>query len=154
MSQRLDVRYVNFYSAGSSALKVTPAIPLETLTLPKRKKLRRITLHIDPVALAGIAMAAVMMILMAVGFSELVTAREAEVTMAAYVDTLEKENAALEEAFVTALDLDAVERNALALGMVPAEQAEQVVIQVSADNKVEQPNSWSRFLGILADFFA
>ena len=30
MAQNVDVQYVSFYATGSSALKVTPVVPLKT----------------------------------------------------------------------------------------------------------------------------
>ena len=71
MAQQLDVRYVNFYCTGSSALKVDTVVPLKTSALPRKTKAKKIILHIDPIALAGIVMAAIMTILLAVGLRSL-----------------------------------------------------------------------------------
>lgn len=154
MAQNLDVRYVTFNTAGSSALKVAPAIPLKTLALPSRKKRKRITLYLDPVATAGIVMAAIMLILMAVGVSRLNRVRNSEAVMAAYVDTLQAENEALQAEFEAGFDLKEVEKNALALGMVPASQAEQGKIQVASPNTEEKSGALANFFTFLTKLFA
>lgn len=148
MAQRLDVQYVNFYTAGSSALKVAPAIPLETIQLPKRKKIKRITLHVDVVALAGILLAAVMMVLMAVGVSELISLRQSEVAMATYVNTLTAENEALRAEYEEGIDPEAIEKTALSLGMIPAEQAQRMNIRVE-DPSVKLEEKTNNFFGFL-----
>ena len=130
MAQHLDVNYVNFYTQGSAVLKANTAIPLKPLILPRKRKLKRITLVIDPVATAGIIMAAVMMILMTVGAVQLANVRNEEAVMAAYVDTLQQENEKMTAEFQEGYDLAEVEKVALAMGMVPVEKAKQVTIQV------------------------
>ena len=154
MAQRIDVRYVNFCTAGSSALKVAPAIPLKTLELPKKRRAKRITLRIDPVAAAGIVMAVVMSVLMTVGVCELVSARNSEVVMASYVDSLQQENAPLRTAYEEGCDLEDVERTALALGMVPAEQVQQVKIQVQTPATDKNSGAMQNFFTFLTGLFA
>lgn len=150
MAQRLDVQYVNYYTAGSSALKIAPAIPLKTVELPKRKKIKRIIVRIDPVAVAGILMAAVMMVLMVVGVSQLISVRNAEVSMASYVDALQAENEELCAAYEAGYDPQDVEKTALALGMVPAEQVQQVTIQVEKPVAEESENFFTFLTGLFA----
>ena len=154
MAQRLDVRYVNFTTAGSSALQAEPVLPLKTLVLPKKKRAKRVTLFIDPVAIAGIAVAAFMMILMTIGVTSLISARSDEAVMAAYVNTLQTENNALQAEFEESLDLEELERNALALGMVPASHAEQIKIQVTDPATEENSGALANFFNLLTDLFA
>ena len=153
MAQRLDVQYVNFYTAGSSALKVTPAIPLETIQLPKRKKIKRITLHVDVVALAGILVAAVMMVLMTVGVCELISLRQEEVMMASYVDTLSAENAAIRAEYAAVIDAEEIEKTALSLGMIPAEDAQRMEIQIENPDKGSEAET-ENFFAFLTGIFA
>lgn len=154
MAQRVDVRYVNFYTAGSSALKVAPAISLKTLELPKKRRAKRVTLRIDPVAAAGILMAVVMSILMTVGVFQLVNVRNNEVAMAAYVDTLQTENEALRMAFEEGCNLNDVETTALALGMVPAEQVQRVKLQVEKPAADEESGAIKNLFTFLTGLFA
>ena len=98
MARQPDVQYIRFYTDGSAARKVAPVAPLNTIKLPKIKKHRRITLHIDPIAIGGIVMAAVMLILMLVGVAQLTNTKQELALMQSYVQTLQQENISLESA--------------------------------------------------------
>lgn len=130
MAQNVDVQYVSFYTAGSSALKVSPAIPLKTLTVPKKKRVKRVMLFLDPLALAAVSLALVMTVLLSVGFAQLTNVWKEEAAMASYVNMLQAENIALQTQYDQGIDLQEIEENALALGLVPAEQITQVHIQL------------------------
>lgn len=136
MAQDINVQYVSFYSAGSSALKVSPVVPLKTLTLPQKKKVKRVVIYMEPLALAAVVLALMMTVLLFVGFSQLTAARSNEEAMAAYVSMLQAENTALKAEYEQGLDLETIEENALALGMIPAEQAQQVHIQLEQQTKL------------------
>ncbi len=154
MAQRVDIRYVSYYSAGSSALKVTPAIPLETLELPRKRKLKRITLFLDPLALAGIVLATMMMILMAVGVTRLVDARNQEAVMTAYVASLKAENEDLQARYDMGINPEEIKETALAMGMIPVEQAKQVKIQLPETADEGETNAEKNFFGFLTGLFA
>ena len=124
MAQKYDIMYVNFYTDGSAARKVAPAFPV---TQPKqrtqtRQKVKRITIFLDPVAVCSLVVAAVLLIMMAVGLSQLDTARDQAQTMESYVNTLTQQNKALQDKYYGDLDLEQVEQTALALGMVYKDQ--------------------------------
>ena len=154
MSQRIDIRYVSFYSAGSSALKVTPAIPLETLTLPRKRKLKKITLYVDPLALVGIVLATVMMLLMAVGVTRLTAARNQEAVMTAYVASLKVENEDLHARYDMGLDPEQIRETALAMGLIPIDEAKQVKIQLPETEKEAEKDTEKNFFGFLTGLFA
>ena len=155
MAQKVDVRYVSFYTGGSAAKKIAPVQPLKTIKLPRIKKFKRITLHIDPVATAGIVMAAVLMILLCVGVTQLQSARRETVQLAAYVDTLQTENAALRAEFDAGYDLETVEKTALALGMVPMDEVQHITIDMpQVQMEQPEPGTWQRVWTFLTGLFA
>ncbi len=154
MARQPDVEYIRFYTDGSAARKVAPVAPLKTIKLPKIKKHRRITLHIDPVAIGGIVMAAVMLVLMLVGVAKLVNTKQELQTMQGYVQTLQQENNSLEDTYLQGYDLEAVEQTALALGYVPVEQVKHVTIHVPQVQPEAQPGTWERFYTFLTGLFA
>lgn len=154
MAQRVDVRYVQFYTNGSAARKVTPVVPLDTIKLPKVKKQKRIIIHIDPVAVFGIAVAAVMLVLMAAGMVQLKNARHELSTMTSYVNTLTQENVSLNAAYSEGYDLDKVKTTALALGLVPVDQVRHVTVQLPAAQTEQTPGAWERFCTFLTGLFA
>ena len=154
MAQHPDVQYIRFYTDGSAARKVAPVAPLKTIKLPRIKRHRRITLQIDPVAIAGIVMAGVMLVLMTVGVIQLTTARQELQEMTAYVDTLQEKNSSLEATYAQGYDLESVEKTALALGLVPKEQVKHVTIHVPQAQVTEEPGAWERFYTFLTGLFA
>ena len=147
MAQHPDVQYIRYYTDGSAAKKVAPIVPLHTIRLPKIKKIKKLVLRIDPVAICGIVMAAVMLILMTVGAVQLHSARQELETMSTYVETLQT---TLSEGY----NIAEIERTALALGLVPREQVKHVQVELPAVETEEEPNSWEQFYTFLAGLFA
>ena len=130
MAQQIDVRYVNFYSYGSSALKVAPAAPTKILPIPRRQKARKLILRVDPIACVGILLAAVMSVLITVGIVQFNNAKNEEMAMIERVNVLKHENAGLRAEFDAKCDLEEVKTVALALGMVPIDDVTHVTIDM------------------------
>ena len=105
-------------------------------------------------AYAGIFMAAVMTILLIVGFTQLNKVREEEAAMAAYVEALEQQNAELKTTFEKSYDLEQIEEVALALGMVPADQLQRVTVAASEPVEEAEPSGWSVFWTSVTSLFA
>ncbi len=154
MTQKMNVQYVHFYTDGSAARKVAPVAPIETMKLPKVKKQKKIVLRVDPVSVAAIVMAAVMLVLMMVGVTQLHQVRQDAVAMEAYADTLRQENAQLSAEYSNGYDLEQIEQTALALGLVPQEQVRHVTVQVPQIQEEETPGTWERFYIFLTGLFA
>ena len=154
MARQPDIQYVRFYTQGSAARKLAPPAPLKTIKLPKIKLNKDITLHIDPLALAGIAMAIVMLVLMVQGITGLHSARQQTETMTAYVQTLQEENLQLQQTFSQGYDLEQIERTALALGFVPKEQVQHVTVQIPPQVVEQEPGTWERLRTFLTGLFA
>ena len=108
----------------------------------------------DPVALLGIVVAVAMLLMMAVGVSQLRVEQEKCAVMEDYIQRLEICNRQLEEEYVASCDLEAVEKTALALGMIPAEQATCTTITVEPVQAQEQVTLWSRIGTFLTGLFA
>lgn len=154
MARQPDVQYIRFYTDGSAARKVAPVVPFKTIKLPKVRKRKHLTLEIDPIAIAGIVMSAVMVVLMAVGAVQLSNTRNELQSMTAYVDTLQQEKLSLEATYSQGYDLEAVEKTALALGLVPKEQVQHITIHVPPVQTEETPGMWDRFCTFLTGLFA
>ena len=154
MARQPDIQYIRYYTDGSAARKVAPLAPLKTLKLPKIRLKKRITLRIDPLAIAGILMAVVMSVLMVVGMVKLETASQELQTMESYVQTLSQENVQLQQTFREGYDLEEVKTTALALGLVPKDQVQHITLRVPPEQVVEEPTSWERFCTFLTGLFA
>ena len=156
MARQPDIQYIRFATDGSAARKAEFLTPLKTIRLPKvkKQKQKRVTVHIDPFAFAGIVMAAVMMLLMVVGVVRLNAAQEQLDMMSGYVQSLNEENIQLRETFEEGCDLEQIERTALALGYVPQEQVEHITIQMPAPVVEQEQNGWERLYTFLVGLFA
>ena len=154
MAQKLNVQYIRFYTDGSAAHKVAPVAPIETMKLPKVKKQKKIVLRVDPVSVAAIVMAAVMLVLMVVGVTQLRGARQDAEVMEAYANTLRQENVRLSAEYSNGYDLEQIEKTALALGLVPQEQVRHISLQVPQIQEEETPGAWERFYIFLTGLFA
>lgn len=155
MAQKLEVQYIQYYTGGSAAYQLDEAKPRRKKSiLPKLPVLKPRVIHVDPLAVAGIVVSSVMLVLMAVGCAQLYEARQQVLQMEDYVLTLQEENAVLIETYETGYDLATVKESALALGMIPVQEANTVTISVEKP-QVEQPlTGWQRVCAFLEGLFA
>lgn len=147
------MRYIQYY-VGTAAPKLIPQLPQKKKSsLPKERKQKSYTIPVDPLALGGIVVSAVMLILMVAGFVRLGSAQRELAQLTSYVNTLQEENAKLEDTYEAGYDLEMVESAALGLGMIPIEEAERITI--SLDEPVQQDLSlWARIGIFLEGLFA
>lgn len=153
MARKFDIQYVHYQTDGSAAREVAKVEPLHTIRLPKAKKKKYIVVPIDPVATAGIIMAAVMFLLLTVGMVQLKESQAEAMAMATYVDTLREENAVLNDTYEAGYDITEVEQTALALGYVPYEQVTKVSVKVIPPVE-ETPSGWQQVYTFLTGLFA
>ena len=156
MAQKHDILYVNFYTDGSAARKMAPAFPAaqpRKSTSAKRKK--KTVIFLDPVAVCSLIVAAVLLISMAVGLTQLQSAQAEAAAMESYLEQLTAENERLAQEFDSQVDLETVEKTALAMGMVPKDQVKSVNIQVQ-EIRIEEPQKtfWDQMYAILTNLFA
>ena len=159
MARKPDIQYVTqFYIHGSEA----PAIELE----PARRKrksaktgaayqpARKIRVLIDPMALCGIVVAVVMVVLMAVGVWQYMDTCERYENMISYVIDLQNENVGLKQTYKAGYDPADIQEKALAIGMIPIEEAE--VVYISEYVPVEEPQTsiWEEISWFLKGLFA
>ena len=154
MAQRVDVQYVQFYTQGSTARRIMPAISTYFRPLPQIKKRRICRVYVDPVAALGIVVAVCMLAMMAVGVSQLRTEQYKSTVMEEYVQRLEIENQHLHAEYVASCDLEAVEKTALALGMIPQAEAAHTTIQVEQPQTEAPVSLWNRIGTFLTGLFA
>ena len=156
MAQSVDVRYVQFYTHGSAAKRIAPAaIPLiSALPKPKKRKIQRI--YVDPVATLGIVVAVCMLIMMAVGVSQLRVEQQKTAQMMSYVEQLQQENASLQAEYLAECNMEEVEKTALALGMIPLEDAiyTPIEVEIPALDSTQQASIWQRIGTFLTGLFA
>lgn len=154
MARKPDIQYIRFYTDGSAARQIAPISSVKKAELPRPRKQKRRIIHVDPVASLSIVVAVCMLVLMTVGIFEFRAAQREALAMEQYVQQLTLENEALTDTFEAGFDLAEVERTALALGMIPKEQAEHVTIQLSGVQVEEEVSLWERISMFLAGLFA
>lgn len=156
MARRTQVQYVQFYTAGSAAYKFEPApMPKKKAALPKRRRAKKIRIFVDPIAIAGVCMALVMLVMMFAGLGRWSEARQQEAQLQAYVAQLEAENAQLQAEYKASYDPQEIYEIATAMGMIPAEQAQRVQVTVAAPAmEEEEPTAWENFYMFLTGLFA
>ena len=156
MARKHDILYVNFYTDGSAARKIAPAFP-ESRPQPKPRthKQKKILVYVDPVAICSIMVAAVLLIMMAAGLTQFQNARQEAEVMQQYLEVLSAENEDLAAQYAEGVDLEDVEKTALALGMVPKAEAQSMTIQLSGSNPQQSaPTFWDQFVAFLTNLFA
>ena len=143
MARKQEMRYIQYY-VGSAAPKLTFQQPKKKKTaLPKEYKQQSYTVRVDPLALGGIVVSAVMLVLMIVGLVQLSSAKQELAQMASYVETLQTINAEQKATFKEKCDLDAVEKAALEMGMIPIAEAQRMTISVPREEP-QQGTFWER----------
>ena len=155
MARKHDILYVNFYTDGSAARKIAPAFPqAQPQPKPRTHKQKKIVVHIDPVAICSLMVAAVLLVMMAVGLTQFQNARLEAEAMESYLQTLETKNEELSSQYAQSVDLEEVEKTALALGMVPKAEVQTVPIQLSGSQPQAQQSVWDQVLAFLTNLFA
>ena len=149
-----QVQYVRFATVGSAARKPVSMTFAKKAVLPKPRKQLRTVVYVDPVSVAGILVAAFMMVTMIVGLVNFAAARQEAVRMEQYVEQLSTQNEQLRELYESSYDLEAIEKTALALGMVHKDQVETVTIHVEAPEQPENVTVLERIGTFLTGLFA
>jgi len=154
MARNRNDRYVRFYTYGSTAVKVED--PRRTAALPKyQKPQKRKPIPFDPIAFAGNVVAVVLAILMVVGFIQVAIANAQVQELQLQLTALEQEEQMLEERYYGSFDLEEIRVAAESMGMIPAEEAAHVQVQLPAQTvEVQQLGWWDTMLVNLRQFFA
>lgn len=149
-----ESRYIQFYTAGSSACKVELRREQEWAPLPAEKPKEKKVIPVDPVAILGFLVAVSMLFLMAVGINHLNTTRQEVAVLEHYVAQLAQENQTLSETYADGYDLETVRMQALDMGMVSAEQIPQTPIHVEVPAVEAEVTLWNRVTTTLTGLFA
>ena len=155
MTQRRPIEYVQFYTVGTAAKKVEVAKPklAEPVFLPpivhKRKKV-----YVDPVPVLGMLVAVCMLFTMLIGVNHLRQVRQDTEAMEQYVLHLQQVNDEKQELYHNSYSLEEIEKTAIALGMVPADQVLHQIIDVSEPSAQEEPSLFDSVGTFLSGLFA
>ena len=134
MNQKPKIQYVGqFYIHGSEArqlqLQEEKRQAKTKLPLARIQQIEKV--YVDPVALAGIAVAVVMLVTMVLGAVQIKRDWEQYEQVSAYVSELKKENARKNHAYRLSYDLKDIESKALAMGLVPKSELQTATVVVT-----------------------
>ena len=157
MAAKPEIQYVGqFYIYGSEARKLEPKRQErkqnKVLEQPKTEQTRVIS--IDPVALVGLVVAAAMLICLAVCAVQIGETWQEYEAVSNYMAQLMMENASLKHDYVNSYDLAEVEATALALGMIPATEANTIILPVHIPVAESEPTFWEDLVWFVQGLFA
>ena len=149
-------RYIQFYTAGSAAVKVEVQDENMWAPLPEPKPAKKINIRLDPMSVVGFTVAVCMLICMTIGIMQLNQSRREVTTLEQYVARLSAENYALEETYRKSYHLEEVRQQALEMGMVPMEEkaSTRIFVTLPQIEVVETPTIWEQTATLLTSLFA
>lgn len=156
MARQPEIQYINAYVSGNIAyqMETAPVRKKKRVKLPKPTMKKQRVICVDPVAVGGILVAAVMLVLLVVGFVRLQNARAQATALNSYAQTLQAENQQLAASYEAGYDLEEVREIALAIGLVPVSEVQTITIQVSVPQEIPEPTPWENFCAFLTGLFA
>lgn len=159
MARQREVRYVNFYSAGSAAYRIdpVPARQEKKAVLPAKPKPRRPAvqkIYVSRTVLAGLSCGVILLLALIIGVVQLTMVRQETAQLEKYVLSLQTENQRLSDTYHNSYDLEEIRQIAIARGMIPVEQAQHIYVPVSQQETVAQPSAWESIWIFLTGLFA
>ena len=153
---KANSRYIQFYTAGSTAVKVKVQEEHKWAPLPEPKIEKKINIHVDPIAMVAFAVAVCMLILMAAGIHQINNSRREVAALERYVAQLTAENQVLEETYASGYNLSDIRHKAQDMGMVPAENIAEtpIFVKVELPEEPETVTAWQQFTAFLTGLFA
>ena len=145
MERKPDIQYIGqFYIHGSEARELARKEQEKRAKtmLPALRQQRVQKVYIDPVALLGITVAVIMLAVMVIGAVSIHNAWTQNVQMEAYLQTLRQDNAVLEESYRAGYDLEDIRQKAIALGMIPIDEAQTIDVLVTVPVAEKEPTWW------------
>ena len=157
MAQKPEIQYVGqFYVHGSEARELARKNEKKKaktqLPLHRFERVRKV--HVDPLAIGSILMAAVLLVTMVMGALSLQTAWQELETAQQYVFELQKTNRVLTTQYRSRFDLEQVRSAALAMGMIPVEEATVMKIHVTVPQPEPERTWLDDFVWFVEGLFA
>ena len=157
MAAKPDIQYVTqFYSYDSEAkvLQLKTANKKQKTQLPKAVPQQKIMVAVDPVAVAGIVIALMLVVLMVVSVQSYIDVCNEYAVMTERVVELQNDNVLDQQKYREMYDLADIEEKALALGMIPMDEAQIVIITPVMPEETPEPGLWEDVSWFLKGLFA
>lgn len=158
MTRQPDIQYVQFSIDGTAARKLDQrrSASHQQKRNPQRSRAKQKykEIQVDPLAIGAMVLAGVMLIIMAVGMLQIGMVNAQTVKMEQYISTLQEENIQLQAEYDESFDVEEVRQKALAMGLVPRQDSEQITISVQVPTQQEEQSVWDQIGTFLAGLFA
>lgn len=157
MAAKPEIQYVGqFYVYGSEARKLEPKRQEHKKNTfreqPKMEQTRVIS--VDPIALIGLVVAAAMLICLAVCAMQIGDTWQEYEAVSDYMAQLTMKNSSLKHEYANSYDLAEVEATAIALGMIPATEAQTIILPVHIPAAESEPTFWEELVWFAQGLFA
>ena len=156
MVKKPEIQYIDkFYVYGSEAkvLELKPKRKIKTI-LPLSVPDKTIKIPVDPVAIGGIVVAVALLVALLIGCVQYVQVYRQYRTMMDHVVAEQNMNVELREDYRSRIDLVEIRDKALALGMVPVENAQVITIRAELPQREPEPTLWEDFVWLCKGLFA
>ena len=156
MVKKPEIQYIDkFYVYGSEAkvLELKPKRRIKTI-LPLSVPDKTIKIPVDPVAIGGILVAVALLVTLVIGCVQYVQVYRQYRTMMDYVVTEQNLNVDLRETYKSQIDLVQIRDKALALGMIPREEAPVITIRTELPQREPEMTYWEEFVWLCEGLFA
>lgn len=160
MARNADIQYIqHVYTSGTAARKLNRKKAVRKAPLPhfEPKNLepdQKIILSVDPLSVCAIAFAIILVVVMVVSLMQFSAAYQENVALQEYVFELRNTKAQLESIYRSSFDLAKVEAQAIALGMIPAEEAQILQISGAIPAEAAEPTTWETIRLFFRELFA
>ena len=157
MARKPDIQYIDkFYVHGSEArvLELKPQKRKAKTVLPEAAPVKEKVVRVDLLSLCAIAVAVTMVALMVMGCFQLKAAYDRSAAMSHYVITLQNENVDLTKTYYNGFDPEDIEQKALALGMIPKEDALTLTISGIIPEEAPAPTLWENITWFMKGLLA
>lgn len=156
MAMQTEIQYVCYRYDGTSALQPvaqTNAVArrdTHSVARPRKQKAKRINM----VSVLAVVMMIVMLASIVVTLVRMDAMRTEEQLLQNYIVDLEADNVTLQEQYRAGYDLEDIRQKALAMGMVPKDQVEQIILPVQLPQQEQEQTVWDQIGIFLAGLFA
>ena len=160
MARNADIQYIRHsYTNGTAARKIpakkqAPKAPLPLFEPKMRKPDEKITVKVEILPTVTILTAAVLVVLMVLSLFQLSEAHQDGVALQEYVYDLRNEQVHLKQKYYEGFNLDEIRVQALALGMIPATEADVLQISGEIPAEPEEPTGWGKVQEVFRELFA
>ena len=163
MARKADIQYVHHsYTAGTAAKKVAQKAeakehkkkPIPLFEPPVLEPDQKIHIAVDPLSLSATVVAVILVVMMVVSLFQYSAAHQRNVALQEYAYILSDENIRLEEKYQAGFDLEEIQVQAQALGMIPVEEAQTITVSGSIPVPEAEPTLWARLGLFMSGLFA